>query len=313
MKLFKPKAAAETPRRRQMNDSSLDAASNSPADNAFRRNRTITNVHRISFDDGLASSDTPSSRLHVHHLTVKRRKAFGLFAVIVIGIIFLWTIISNFTASSVVVYNTTITSPIDQARYTKVIQDYLNENPISRFTFLMDNNNFNDYMIGKLSELDSITPVGMGGIGTTNFKINLRKPVAGWKIKNKQYYVDAKGVSFEVNYYSEPAVQIVDESGAVIQATGTEIISNRFLGYVGRVVAIASDYGYTVTQATLPAGMTRELDIKVQGSGSTIKLVIDRPVGEQIEDMARSLRYLASRGINASYIDVRVSGKAFYQ
>jgi hypothetical protein len=140
----------------------------------------------------------------------------------------------------------------------------------------------------------------------------MRKPVAGWKIDNKQYFVDAKGVAFERNYYGNPTVQIVDDSGAVLQQ-GTTVASNRFLGFVGRIVALSKDRGYIVSQAILPAGTTRQLEVKIQDVGPLVKLSIDRPAGEQVEDMGRALVFLAGRGQSPAYVDVRVSGKAFYQ
>ncbi|MNT76825.1 hypothetical protein D3C72_2158760 [compost metagenome] len=60
-------------------------------------------------------------------------------------------------------------------------------------------------------------------------------------------------------------------------------------------------------------GTTREIDLRIRGVSSYIKLLIDRPVGQQIEDLTRALAYLKSKGQEPTYIDVRVSNKAFYK
>jgi len=188
----------------------------------------------------------------------------------------------------------------------------LDINPLGRFHFLLDQSALNTFLANKMPEVSGVAQKGMLGIGQTDFAVTMRTPVAGWKINNKQYYVDSKGISFEQNYFAAPTVQIIDNSGASPTA-GEAVISNRFLAFVGRVVAEAKTSGYIVTQAVLPPNTTRELDIKFKGGNSFIKLSIDRPSGEQIEDMDRAVKYLASRGFSPGYIDVRVSGKAFYK
>jgi hypothetical protein len=44
-----------------------------------------------------------------------------------------------------------------------------------------------------------------------------------------------------------------------------------------------------------------------------VKFSVDRAVGEQAEDAARAVRYLDGKGMSPEYLDVRISGKAFYK
>ena len=279
----------------------------------FRRNRTLTGTTSNNLDSTDVRSDLESDRIHVHHLTNHRRKILSVFMVVFVSVILLWVLISNFTATVIVrVSDTNISKPVDSSRYEKAIQNYLDINPISRFNFLLDQSSLTKYISDNLPEVSGVSQQNMAGIGETNFVVTMRTPVAGWKINDKQYYVDSKGISFEQNYFLAPTVQIVDSSGASPQM-GTAIVSNRFLGFVGRVVSAAKTSGYTVTQAVLPANTTRELEIHIKDNTTLVKLSIDRPAGEQIEDMANALKYCASHSISPSYIDVRVSGKAFYK
>jgi hypothetical protein len=238
---------------------------------------------------------------------------FSTLVVVILSIILIWTLISNFTVSpQVVVGDLTVTQTVNKARYEKVIQDYLNINPTNRLSIFLDNKSLDQYVISNLPEVNGVSQRNMAGIGLTNFVITLRKPVAGWKINSKQYYVDSDGFQFEMNYFGAPSVQIVDQSGISTSAS-TAIASKRFLSFVGQIVSLAKTYGYTVTEAILPANTTRELEIKINESKSLIKLSIDRPAGEQIEDMDNAIKYFVAHNQTPSYVDVRVSGKAFYE
>jgi hypothetical protein len=141
----------------------------------------------------------------------------------------------------------------------------------------------------------------------------MRSPVAGWQINSKQYYVDSKGYPFDINYFPTPSVQIIDNSGISYKIGTTAIASNRFLGFIGRIVSLTKSSGYTVSQALLPPNTTRELDIRLKEVGYYIKFSIDRPAGEQVEDMVTAIKYFSARGQTPKYIDARVSGKAFYR
>ncbi len=233
---------------------------------------------------------------------------------IVLGgtVVLLW-LLTQFTANVVIsVSDASVSRPIETTLYQKAIEDYLGMNPISRLRFAMDQSNLSAYLSHSLPEIEGLQQTSFGGIGTTDFTIIVRKPVAGWELDSKHYFVDAKGVAFERNYYANPSVQIVDDSGASLQQ-GATVASNRFLGFVGRIVALSSASGYTVTQATLPVGTTRQLEVRLKDVVPIVRLSIDRPAGEQVEDMGRVLNFFASRGQAPPYVDVRVSGKAFYR
>ena len=134
----------------------------------------------------------------------------------------------------------------------------------------------------------------------------------GGVIRGVQQYVDASGTSFLRNHFATPKVQIVDNSGIQVEA-GQAVASNQFLGFVGRVVGLSNAQGHTVTQVIIPQNTTRQIELRLQDVGYPIKLSIDRPAGEQIEDMSRALGWLKGRNLNPGYLDVRVSGRAFYK
>ncbi|MDB5162207.1 MAG: hypothetical protein JWM52_715 [Candidatus Saccharibacteria bacterium] len=302
--MFSRKKKPSVPSRRL---ASAEPSSSVDRGSQFRRNRTLSGVRR----DPMDPSHSPRSQ--VHHLTNQRRKVTGIFLLILIGITVLTLVITQLTARVVIGGSSkALTSKIDSSRYETAINSYLGIHPASRFRFALDEKDLSSYVAGVTPEVDHITQNGSTNLVETRFILSFRKPVAGWMINGHQYYVDDQGIVFEKNYYETPTVQIVDESG-ISPEQGTAVASARLLSFVGRVVALSKESGYEVTQAILPSGTTRQLEIRYKDVQPLVKLSIDRGAGEQVEDTVRSLRYLTSNGTGAQYVDVRVSGRAVYR
>jgi len=313
MALFSKKTT-NYPRRRQTSGTDNRDSGQSPSNQyIFQRNRTLTGSTSSQLSDPGRQSDLKSPRTHAHHLALRRRKIGAIFLIVLGACLFLFMLLMQFTASVTVdVSNANISKKIDDARYIKAINDYLGLHPFSRLRFALNKTDLKDYLVSVVPEVADVTNVSLGTIGQTNVTLSMRQPVAGWTINLNQYFVDANGVAYQQNYFAAPAVEIVDQSGVALEQ-GTTVASNNFLGFVGRVVALSASRKYQVTQAIIPSGTTRELEIVLQGVTPHVRLSIDRPAGEQVEDMDNALKYLAAHGQAPSYIDVRVSGKAFYK
>ena len=278
----------------------------------FRRNRTLTGSSSgaISSANELGG-DFRSPRAQTHHLVAHRRRLGSIFVATLIAIGFLTWLLYEFTASVRVVPVTS--SVVLQAdRYSKIIDDYYAVHPVERLRLLLNNEQLTEHVQREAPEVAAVAVDGASGIGVSQFTVTPRQPIAGWLIGNTQSFVDSHGVAFQINYFEQPSVAIVDNSG-IPQAAGAAVASSRFLSFVGRSVAIAKHYGLTVEQAIIPSGTTRQVELRVAGHNYPAKLSLDRPVGEQIEDMQRAMAHLAERQLTPQYIDVRVSGKAFYQ
>jgi hypothetical protein len=273
----------------------------------FRRNRTMSGVRRDPMDQ------SHSTRAQVHHLTTKRRRVGGIFLLVLLGIGILTLIITQLTARVIIAGSSEpLNTSIETEGYEKVINDYLGVHPAGRFRFALDQTELSQYAAGVTPEVASIKQNGVSNIVETRFIMTFRRPVAGWQINGHQYYVDNQGIVFEKNYYETPSVQIIDESG-ISPEQGSAVASARLLSFVWKVVAQAEEGNYQVTEAILPVGTTRQLEIRLKDVQPLIKLSIDRGAGEQVEDMIRVLRHLNSKGLTPSYIDVRVTGRAVYQ
>lgn len=276
-----------------------------PARPQFRRNQTLSGVRR--------HEDGTSERTRVHHLASRRRKMLGVFGIVLAAIVVLSLLLTQFMARvSIGGATQQVSRPVTTNVYEAHINDYLAINPVERLRFLLNETALTNYVASTSPEVASIKLGGMRQLTDAQFTISFREPIAGWQINNRQYYVDRDGVVFEENYFTPPTVQIVDESGISPEA-GTAVASARLLSFVGRAVSVAGEGGYQVTSVTLPAGTTRQLELRLKNVQPYIRLTIDRAVGEQIEDMIRSITFLRERGRGAEYIDVRVEGRAVYR
>ena len=109
----------------------------------------------------------------------------------------------------------------------------------------------------------------------------------------------------------EPTIEIIDEDAS---GAAESRITNRMRAYIGQAERDFRDLNLTPTKAVIPKGSIREVDFYLEGYPGYIKLYIDRDSAVSVEDAERMLRYLAGQGIsNFQYIDVRISGKAYWK
>ena len=279
---------------------------------SFRRNRTLTGS--LSSDVPSANehnSELKSARVHTHHLRKHRRRATGALVVVFLGVAILCFMILQ---SIVKVQVATTADVPDSSAYEQKIHDYLMRRPMERFRFSVNTEALAIYLQSQgMPEVKSVSEdVDQSGIGGASFSLLFRRPVVAWQTAGVKLYVDGLGNSFQRNYYEEPPVQVIDQTG--IQTQNNQVLaSNRFLGFIGKVVGKMNDNGFKVSQIVLPASTTRQVQVMSEGVAYPIKFSVDRSAGEQAEDAARAIKYLQSKNITPEYLDVRVSGKAYYK
>ena len=103
-----------------------------------------------------------------------------------------------------------------------------------------------------------------------------------------------------------PTVEIIDEEG-------TGYITDKIKTAVGMLEEDFQEYGYKVSKAIVPSGMTREIDIYLDGMDTYFKIHVDRNTSESAEDAVRMIDYLDKKDIKAQYVDVRIAGRAYYK
>lgn len=309
MAVFSKKSQQNSPRRRRPEASPQPQPEEDRY--SFRRNRTLTGSASSKVSSTTeANGQLKSARVHAHDLTKKRRYLSGLFFVMAVCASLFFFLIYHFSAT-VTVKAQDVSMQLDPI-YEKTIQEYFMKQPIERLRFLLNEKALAEYVQHRAPEVATLRPEGFAGFGKTSFMVTMRTPIAGWSVDGTQRYVDEAGVSFQRNYFSSPAVKIVDKSGIPVQS-GKAVASNRFLGFVGLLAGLSKSYGYQVTEVVIPERTTRQVQLRLKDIPSPILFSIDRGAGEQAEDMSRSLAWFKSRNMSPEYIDVRVSGKAFYK
>lgn len=277
---------------------------------AFRRNRTLTGSASSSVSTtNEAGAQLKSSRVQAHELVHKRRRVGATFLAVLLVCTLLFVLVYEFTVG-VTVRTQDASIKLDPI-YERKIQEYFGRQPVERLRFALDEKRLASFLQTEAPEVESVAVEGSAGFGRSSFIVMLREPIAGWNINGAQQFVDNTGTAFSRNYHPAPKVKIVDNSG--VPAGSGPVASNRFLGFVGRVVGLAKAQGYNVGEVTIPTGTTRQVELRLDGVPYPIKFSVDRGAGEQVEDMARSIRWLSGRGVNPQYLDVRVSGRAFYK
>lgn len=280
----------------------------------FRRSRTISGSASPNVKTTKRHTEMESSRLQSHHLRRRRRKlSFLLICVLILIAITYWLMSQYAINTKTIVYEPTPSVQPAFGRYSSVIDKYFSAHPIERFRFMLNDARLSEYVSQALPEVTSITSTG-GEIGYGNYKIILRKPVIDWKLGTKEYLVDATGAAFSKNYYAKPSVSVIDKSNLDISNTNATIASSQLLGFLGRVVARVEATGLgKVESLTLPAGVTREVDVKLKGESYFFKTSTTRDVAAQVQDMQRVKRYLKQHNIAPEFEDIRVAGRAFYR
>jgi hypothetical protein len=313
MALFSRKKQSELPRRRQAAFRGDEEQRKDDFDErySFRRNRTITGSTSSQISSpGELNAQIKSPRVQAHELVQRRRHIGATLLLVLSGAGLLFFLVSQFTAGAVV-RATDVSQQLDGG-YSSIIESYLSAQPLERLRFLTNTDHLSRYVEAHAPEVASVSLDGAAGVGTSTFVLQLREPTVGWTINGRQQYVDSTGTAFTRNYFTSPAVQVVDKSGIQVEA-GQAIASNRFLGFVGRAVALAKQQGFIVQQVIIPAGTTRQIELKMSSVRYPVKLSIDRGVGEQVEDMARAVHWLKAHSKSPKYLDVRVGGEAFYR
>lgn len=311
------KKQSDTPRRRFSTGDVSSRADKPTAESleqryAFRRNRTITgssssDIH--SANDH--SADLKSPRVKAHELAHKRRRlGFGLLGVLA-ACMLLVVVITQFTAQVIIESNRDASIRLDP-KYEQLVDTYFGKYPAERIRVFLDEEKLLAFLQADAPEILKIKQQSSVGFGKTSFAVTVRQPVVSWNLDGKQRFVDANGVSFAKNYFTTPPVQIIDKSGIQV-SDGRTIASNRFLGFIGRAIGAMGSHNLNVQSVEIPNRTTRQIKVKVKDVSYPILMSVDRSAGEQAEDAARAIDWMKRHDTNPTYLDVRVSRRAFYR
>ena len=280
---------------------------------AFRRNRTITGSASAQVaSSNEMNAELRSPRAHVHHLTSLRRRLLTYLFVVGLGALGLYVLLAQTVATQVFqVKDVPVVNASEQLSYQKAMEEYYVARPVERLRFMLNESRLLSHMQAAHPEVKGIS-IEQSKIGEADVIITARQPIAKWSFDTSDQFVDGEGVVFAKNYFEAPSLQIVDNSGAGV-GTNRLVASNRFLGFVGRLLSSATERGLRVATVTLPSGTTRQVEVALEGKRTKYKVSVDRSAGQQVEDISRIVKYLEVRRLTPGYVDVRLKGKAYYK
>lgn len=282
-------------------------------DITFRRSRTLQGTTSpIVKTTRQKKSGLASERLKKQRSHKRRRRLIYASLLVVVGLFVAGQLYGQYIRDITELSYVPKTEQSPPTRdYTDAIWSYFGSQPSQRFSFMIDEKHLTDTVSQDHREIKSIQKQNVSN-GVAQFIVTVRKPIASWQNGSVRSYVDDDGVSFSKNYFANPRVTIVDNSG--ISTDGKTVVSESFLRFLGRMVALTNKSGLgEVTEASIPQNTTREIDIKISGRPFFIKTHTDRDPAKTVEDMKRVVTYLDQKKITPSYIDVRIDGRAYYK
>ncbi len=278
----------------------------------FRRSRTLTGTTSSKVVAGAQSrSQLKTARLQAHELHQLRNRILRILAVLVVCIALLSYVVASYVADISLVYLQPGNQPGGTV-YQQAVLSYFAKHPFERFTFALNQKQFMDTLMHEHPELSSIDS-DAGFFGGTKFIMTFRRPILTWQSAGHTFYVDNQGVAFSYDHFGGKYVAVSDQSGISPAASGGAIATNSFINFLGKVVGAVNRGGRgVVTDIVIPAA-TREVDLKLQGRGYPIKTHTDRDPLQQAQDILNALKWLDDRKVTPQYVDVRVSGKAYFK
>ena len=303
--LMRKKAGKELSRREIIARRQLEAATQDSADG-----RTTTGRHTWLKNRTIAG-DAVSDRQSWRALRAKRRRLAG----VLMGVLVVVGVLMFILMQLVVMVRVSTPAPIDKVytdTYTDILDKYFAERPIERLRFLLQKDTLQAFFAAQAPEVKTVTVAGSSQLAHADLRLTFRQPVAQWSSGGRTYFVDESGVTFERNHFDPPGVIVKDESN--IQAElGVEVINQRSLAFLGRVVSGFREHGFEVEEVVLPENTLRTVNIRLRERITVVQMTIDRDAKAQVDEAAKALAYLDARGDSPGTLVVSVDQRVFYK
>lgn len=283
--------------RREMREKILEERSREKGD--FRRGKTISR-HQKEY----------SERSENQKLVIRRRKLGAFFVILAIFISLISIFLFQFISKVSVVSNESKSQNL--IKYEKSVEEYLNINPSERILSNLNKNALLESLQKDYPEVLSISDIKFNGLTSYKIYLNFRKPVASWLVDGKEFFVDSEGVSFNINNFEKPSLNIIDDSGAIV-SNGKNVASSSFFSFIGKLVSAANKQGLEVSKIRIPPLSLRQVEVSVKGVSYFARMSTADSVEGQIINFKKAIEYFGTHKISPNYIDLRIEGKGYYK
>ncbi len=283
--------------RREMREKILEKRSREKGD--FRRGKTISRHQKEH-----------SERSENQKLVIRRRKLGAFFVILAIFISLISIFLFQFISKVSVVSNESKSQNL--SKYEKSVEEYLNINPSERILSNLNKNALLESLQKDYPEVLSISDIKFNGLTSYKIYLDFRKPVASWLVDGKEFFVDSEGVSFSVNNFEKPSLNIIDDSGAIV-FNGKNVASSSFFSFIGKLVSAANKQGLEVSKIRIPPLSLRQVEVSVKGVSYFARMSTADSAEGQIINFKKAIEYFRTHKISPNYIDLRIEGKGYYK
>ena len=283
--------------RREMREKILEERSREKGD--FRRGKTISRHQKEH-----------SERSENQKLVIRRRKLGAFFVILAIFISLISIFLFQFISKVSVVSNESKSQNL--SKYEKSVEEYLNINPSERILSNLNKNALLESLQKDYPEVLSISDIKFNGLTSYKIYLDFRKPVASWLVDGKEFFVDSEGISFSVNNFEKPLLNIIDDSGAVV-SKGKNVASSSFFSFIGKLVSAANKQGLEVSKIRIPPLSLRQVEVSVNGVGYFARMSTADSAEGQVINFKKAIEYFRTHRISPNYIDLRIEGKGYYK
>lgn len=283
--------------RREMREKILEERSREKGD--FRRGKTISRHQKEH-----------SERSENQKLVIRRRKLSAFFVILAIFISLISIFLFQFISKVSIVSNDSKSQNL--SKYEKSVEEYLNINPSERILSNLNKNALLESLQKDYPEVLSISDIKFNGLTSYKIYLDFRKPVASWLVDGKEFFVDSEGVSFNVNNFEKPSLNIIDDSGAIV-SNGKNVASSSFFSFIGKLVSAANKQGLEVSKIRIPPLSLRQVEVSVEGISYFARMSTADSAEGQIINFKKAIEYFRTHKISPNYIDLRIEGKGYYK
>ncbi len=283
--------------RREMREKILEERSREKGN--FRRGKTISRHQKEH-----------SERSENQKLVIRRRKLGAFFVILAIFISLISIFLFQFISKVSIVSNESKSQNL--SKYEKSVEEYLNINPSERILSNLNKNALLESLQKDYPEVLSISDIKFNGLTSYKIYLDFRKPVASWLVDGKEFFVDSEGVSFNVNNFEKPSLNIIDDSGAII-SNGKNVASSSFFSFIGKLVSAANKQGLEISKIRIPPLSLRQVEVSVKDVSYFARMSTADSAEGQIINFKKAIEYFRAHKISPNYIDLRIEGKGYYK
>lgn len=283
--------------RREMREKILEERSREKGN--FRRGKTISRHQKEHYE-----------RSENQKLVIRRRKLGAFFVILAIFISLISIFLFQFISKVSIVSNESKSQNL--SKYEKSVEEYLNINPSERILSNLNKNALLESLQKDYPEVLSISDIKFNGLTSYKIYLDFRKPVASWLVDGKEFFVDSEGISFNVNNFEKPSLNIIDDSGAIV-SNGKNVASGSFFSFIGKLVSAANKQGLEISKIRIPPLSLRQVEVSVKDVSYFARMSTADSTEGQIINFKKAIEYFRAHKISPNYIDLRIEGKGYYK